>query len=542
LSCNDVAQINGTEQSSELVGDNTILGFDGNPVISISDADYYNGNSEYINKVIERLSSNGETIIEAMNTQLIGKANKAQEAETGTEAIIIGLSELRSTRTYKSNSIKKSYSLDDLSSEIRVVDNNGDVERFELVLEPHQGGNITGKSRSVSFNAASTWLALNPDHFYVTEDAEGNEIWPVSFPAVSIDNSERIIEVSLDRDGTLSWPSNVQSKSRTTIQSTHNNLVYLDNLAILEPCFQDYDVQPIEEICGDDTGGGGIGDSPNDYGPNPPDRFLSSEIETVPFLAIKTIRLDGTGDGSGSAELQMHVDPSYVTYDDNFRRGWQYTFDHKRGINNRPLWFNDFSFFSLFSQSFRLYTNISGTIRSSAESVFSGRNTRTFAADTRIYQTPDVNNENVDYNFTNMRTWSYYNFPAFGSSYGEGSQLNYFPIVPLNNTSRWRVLLMEDDKNYPYASGNGRSTLAHNVQTFNMGNGTYNNIYTKVDANNHSNGSSDDLMWHSGISNITEANVNARLGGDSQITAVSPGGFKYVLKKIFRTAEVRPAN
>ncbi|NBC67266.1 MAG: hypothetical protein GVY07_16615 [Bacteroidetes bacterium] len=542
MSCNDVAQINGTEQSSELVGDNTILGFDGNPVISISDADYYNGNSEYINKVIERLSSNGETIIEAMNTQLIGKANKAQEAETGTEAIIIGLSELRSTRTYKSNSIKKSYSLDDLSSEIRVVDNNGDVERFELVLEPHQGGNITGKSRSVSFNAASTWLALNPDHFYVTEDAEGNEIWPVSFPAVSIDNSERIIEVSLDRDGTLSWPSNVQSKSRTTIQSTHNNLVYLDNLAILEPCFQDYDVQPIEEICGDDTGGGGIGDSPNDYGPNPPDRFLSSEIETVPFLAIKTIRLDGTGDGSGSAELQMHVDPSYVTYDDNFRRGWQYTFDHKRGINNRPLWFNDFSFFSLFSQSFRLYTNISGTIRSSAESVFSGRNTRTFAADTRIYQTPDVNNENVDYNFTNMRTWSYYNFPAFGSSYGEGSQLNYFPIVPLNNTSRWRVLLMEDDKNYPYASGNGRSTLAHNVQTFNMGNGTYNNIYTKVDANNHSNGSSDDLMWHSGISNITEANVNARLGGDSQITAVSPGGFKYVLKKIFRTAEVRPAN
>lgn len=542
MSCNDVAQINGTEQNSELIGDNTVLGFDGNPVISISDVDYYNGNSEYINNVIERLSYNGEAIIEAMNTQLMGKTNKAQEAETGTKAIIIGLSELRSTRTYKSNSIKKSYSLDDLSSEIRVVDNNGDVERFELVLEPHQGGNITGKSKSVSFNAASTWLALNPDHFFVTEDAEGNEIWPVSFPAVSIDNPERKIEVSLDRDGTLSWPSNVQSKSRTTIQSTHNNLVYLDNLAILEPCFQDSDGQQLEEICGDDTGGGGIGDSSNDYGPNPPDRFLSSEIETVPFLAIKTIRLDGTGDGSGSAELQMHVDPSYVTYDDKFRRGWQYTFDHKRGINNRPLWFNDFSFFSLFSQSFRLYTNISGTIRSSAESVFSGRNTRTFAADTRIYQTPDVNYENVDYNFTNMRTWSYYNFPSFGSSYGEGSQMNYFPIVPLNNTSRWRVLLMEDDKKYPYASGNGRSTLAHNVQTFNMGNGTYNNTYTKVDANNHSNGSSDDLMWHSGISNITEANVDARLGGDSQITAVSPGGFKYVLKKIFRTAEVRPAN
>jgi hypothetical protein len=153
-----------------------------------------------------------------------------------------------------------------------------------------------------------------------------------------------------------------------------------------------------------------------------------------------------------------------------------------------------------------------------------------------------VNNENVDYHFTNMRTWSYIDYPILGSSYGEKPRLNYFPIVPLNNNSRWRVLLMEDDKKYPYASARRRSTLAHNVQTFNMGTGTYSIIYTRVDANSHSNGSSDDLMWHTGISNITEANVNARLGGNSEITAVSPGGFKYVLKKINRTAEVKPAN
>jgi hypothetical protein len=238
-----------------------------------------------------------------------------------------------------------------------VVYDDGYAERFELILEPHRGGRKIGSSTPVSFSTASTWLALNADRFYVQEDAEGNEIWPVTFPAVSIDNPGRKINITLDRDGTLTWPANVQSKSNAAHSGTDNQLIYLDNLAIQDPCPQDSEEQQFE-TCSD--GGSDNGNSKSSA------RFSASGIGTVTFLAIKTIRLDGTGDGSGAAELQMHVDPSYTTYNDKFRKEWQYTFDHKRGMNNRPLWFDDFSFFSLFGQGFRLFTDLSGTLLSLA--------------------------------------------------------------------------------------------------------------------------------------------------------------------------------
>lgn len=533
--CSDNAVL--TEQQPE----EQISKIDGKPIITISDADFYQAKSAYLDKVMNSLSENGQMVVEALDLQINNRAINLRE--TGSDAVIVDFSNIKSTNAYltsTANGSPTTNSLDDLSSHIRVVDRNGDVEEFELILQPHRGPNRSSLRSSATTNLSteSTWLALNPDHFYVQEDSEGNEIWPVTFPAVSMDDPDLEIEVTLDRDGTLTWPSKIQNNfsssapgSSTNIGSD-NQLMYVDNMAITEPCFQDYD----GGTCIDDGGGGGGGSTPT----NDPDRFVTSEIKTASFLALKTIRLDGTGDGSGAAELQMHVEP-YSSYSYKFNRQWNFVFDHKRGMTNRPLWFDDFSLRGIIINGYKLYNDLTGELRSSAESIFSDRNTRTFAADSRIYQTPDVNYENQDYNFTNMRSWSYLFLPTFQSGYTESSRLSYFPIVPLGSFS-WRVLLMEDDTKYPYASGNGRSTLAHNVWTFNMANGSYSNIYTKVDANNHSSGSSDDLMWHSGISNITEYNVNQRLGGDSEITTISPAGFKYVLKKIYRTAEFRPSN
>lgn len=523
-SCNDVVQLNETEESSPEISE-----IDGKPIITISDADYYQGQSTYINKVMDGLSENGRAIVEAMNTQLKDRTNKLQSTET--DAIIVGLSDLKSTTSYKSISTSSNNSLVDLSSHIRIIDDDGDIEEFELILQPHYGSYQISNSSPVALSADNTWLALGPDRFYVQEDAEGNEIWPVNFPAVSLDDPGREIVVTLDRDGKLTWPSGIQGKSNST--SSGNQMIYVDNLANLKSCSSGSDTQI--ESCGGGGGGGGSGTPRND-----PNRFVNSEIKTASFLALKTIRLDGTGDGDKGSELQMHVEP-YSSYNEKFKKNWNFVFDHKRGMTNRPLWFDDFSLRGIIVNGYRLYNDLSGELRSSATSVFSDRNTRTFAADSRIYETPDVNFENRDYNFTNMRSWSYLFLPTFESGYSEGSRLNYFPIVPLGNFA-WRVLLMEDDRKYPYQSGNGRTTLAHNVWTFNMSNGNYNNIYTKVSANSHSNGSSDDLMWHSGISHITQSTVDQRLRGRTEIRTLSPGGFKYVLKKIDRTAEFRPSN
>lgn len=147
----------------------------------------------------------------------------------------------------------------------------------------------------------------------------------------------------------------------------------------------------------------------------------------------------------------------------------------------------------------------------------------------------------ADYYQANMRTWSYLFFPTFESGYSEGSRLDYFPIVPLITFS-WRALLMENDAKYPYANMRRRDVLGHDVWTYNMADGGYDNIYTTVNGKRTTYGKSDDLMWHSGISNITEANVDSRLAGKSEITTTSPGGFKYILKKVYRTAELKPVN
>ncbi|MBN2731478.1 MAG: hypothetical protein JXR26_03510, partial [Balneolaceae bacterium] len=377
--CSDNTPLSQKEQSGQQISQ-----IDGKPIISISAADYYQADSDYIDKVINRLSHNGRAVVEAMNKQISLKANKLQNANS--DAIFVGLSELKSTSSYKNKSTNSSNSLEDLSSHIRVLSEDGWVEEFELILEPHRGASRFANTTSAKLSAGSTWLALNPDHFYVQEDAQGNEIWPVTFPAVSVDDPDREIEVTLDRDGTLTWPSGVQNKSNSV--SSENQMVYMDNMAVMDPCIDDGPGGGGTQIdpCGGGGGGTGGGSGGNIEHP-------AFQGINTPFLAIKTIRTDGTGDGSGGSELQMYVEPESYSGSTDFDRQWEYAFDIKYGEKGLPVTFGDGSFFEILGALLLFVTDNDLARSIEAGSIFEGYNSRTYGLDMRIYETPDVNSE-----------------------------------------------------------------------------------------------------------------------------------------------------
>lgn len=87
-----------------------------------------------------------------------------------------------------------------------------------------------------------------------------------------------------------------------------------------------------------------------------------------------------------------------------------------------------------------------------------------------------------------------------------------------------------------------RTVLGHDVWTFDMATGNYNNIYTEIESDWHDDGSSDDLMWHSGVRNINLDNAEEQQDSNGIIRTVSPDNFMWEFVIQYKTAPYYDSN
>lgn len=379
-------------------------------------------------KVVNHLSKSGTEIVQSFNKRIQGKARP-------TQTVLVGFKELKTTKSYLANKTSDAHNLlSDLSSQIKVINLDGTTENFGLLLT--KGYNP--KQANSTIDKQNTWIALDPARFYVKEDRNGEEIFPIIFPATSLDDPNIKVNVTLHQDGTLTWPTESTNDMAANITSsgTQEMLYVTPTPMIIQPCEEDGgpgNQFPCDDGGGGDTGGGDGGGQDD----NLPVEDI--QMPSFPFLAVKSIYTTHDGDPSGGWELQMYVDATDAVQSSMFERRWNYVFDRRYGQNGLLLAWGDGHWWQVFGGSLLIVTQfITGNYQGAASlefgSIFSGWNSRTIAVDGRVYEAPDVNYKNTTYNFTNMRTWelvpNYISGPA-SYHYEESAHSNYFPAVLL---------------------------------------------------------------------------------------------------------------
>lgn len=476
----------------------------------MSEREFYLAESDYLDFAIQKLAQNGATIVDALNNQMRVNASKSTDSNlySSIEFDMVDFKGLRNQARKEKSSA--SSDLEELSSHLRVVYDDGEKEEFELIVYPYyQKEDISGKHRGeVSFfDSQTTWLALDPDIFYLEEDESGNEIWPVTFPAVSLNDASVEIEVILAKNGKLRWPDEVQKEN--------NRLLYIGTLDILSP--DDYRTDYEEKY--------------EDYpGKSKNTNSSAAGVTGVDFLALRSLRLIDI-DNSSNAKIQLYLGRG-DNYNVKYHRNWTSVFDRRNGYYNRPLWYGLLSDLVFFAEK-RI---LGGHITRNVDGIFDGNMTRSFAIDRHVYETPDVQYPNTNYYFTNMRTWSFIVQGGVQPSYQEVIRQTGFPVAVLTN-NYWRFVLVHNKKKYAYTSARRKSTLENSVWTYNMQNGSYSTVTNKMDAASHRYGNSDRVLLNSGVRRITRNNVNTRLNGNSTFTAQNSGGHRYVFEKVNRNAE-----
>lgn len=233
------------------------------------------------------------------------------------------------------------------------------------------------------------------------------------------------------------------------------------------------------------------------------------------FELIPISPLNLSGDGDGAAELQMFVlnDKNY-TY--NMPQRYKYRLDVV--LRNDPVL------------------------------GFPYKHTRILGADACIgewiaYEVPDVNSEDVTYDFYIDRWKKVIDLYGDGTTV-EGFKVDYFPLFQLSTEpGPWRLVLVDDDKDYPDFNRRRDSEYAHDIWTFNMATGNWEEKYTGFTVESRRRYSSDDAIWESGVRNITIANVSNQenSNGDVIATKYYPGGyFSYTFS--LETQSLRPDN
>ncbi|MGM0586848.1 MAG: hypothetical protein ACQETE_00395 [Bacteroidota bacterium] len=70
-----------------------------------------------------------------------------------------------------------------------VVEENGTVENITLSITNHLAPGKYKAGGDAQLSEENVWIAYNVDKFYVTEDEDGNDIWPVTIPATNLADS-----------------------------------------------------------------------------------------------------------------------------------------------------------------------------------------------------------------------------------------------------------------------------------------------------------------------------------------------------------------
>ncbi len=134
---------------------------DGQPIIKINAADLYTTH-RFINYLDKLAANNGSAILSALK-QKSASLKKHQTASVGVENL---------------GSYTKG-SLPTISSELRIKDSDGEMEDFVMTVQPYNPNPTQESSKQVvegmAAEKANTYLALDPDFFYVHDNANGKE-------------------------------------------------------------------------------------------------------------------------------------------------------------------------------------------------------------------------------------------------------------------------------------------------------------------------------------------------------------------------------
>lgn len=162
-----------------------ISDIDGKQIINIRVADLYRNG--LLDQYRDKLAANhGRSIVRALNEQ-----TRLKSLQEGRSVLVKDLN------SYAKNTTSAP---EVGSSHIRITDPEGDIEDFVLTLRKYvdnpQKMVAKGLAGAHQISAETTYLALSPDRFYLEDDKYGNEQWPITFPAVSLDDPTDKIEVT----------------------------------------------------------------------------------------------------------------------------------------------------------------------------------------------------------------------------------------------------------------------------------------------------------------------------------------------------------
>jgi len=567
--CSDPSFNTGVETTPPLQQTSRI---DGKPIVTMDAAQFHSGEAEYLLKVRRALAENGEEIIRALQTK---RFSGAQTAAAGFSPIpVVDLYELSG---FSSGSGTQSGSLADLSGHLRVTNHEGDIEEYYLSITPHLSpitGNSPAKNRNTQQAATgeessdNAWIALDVDQFYVTEDENGEEIWPVTIPAQSLSDPEEIIEVTVHEDGDLEWPEEITNGTSTSNSKT------VSALAFPEMNYVTADEMEIQDSGDGGTGSSGGGSTSSSFFEEVDKTFDEFEAVEGAFLSLKSIRLHQPKEGSGQPEVLMNV--ALGDENKNIFKKWAHAFDRKKGAKGGkdPVFkrlaeslagadipgvsiavdaISDFVLQLAIGGEFLFQPHLfSDVILENAlnnTDLFDGKNQFTVGADMAIYEVPDINYAGVNYNFTNMKKYQYSALQNLLT--GQALEVrpsvvreletlyrdendDYFPLVPLHNNgpnAQWKFVLTESDKKYAKFSGKGISLFKGKIRkkdmwVYDMATGRYNFENVQLEAKGHLFGNSDDIYERSGVKNITARNASDRLTRGEIIAAKD--NFEYV--------------
>jgi len=456
--------------------DQEISKIDGNPIINLKETEFYHGN--FFNNLRDKLAKNeGSTIVRALNEL----NNKTKE-----------LSSLVPVKELSKYALNKEKTPEIGSTHFRVTDSDGESEDFVLSLRRYykNTAKVAHKSRS-QLKSSTTYLALSPDRFYLKDDENGLEQWPVTFPAISLDDPTDKIKVTFNADGLVSSSVSQNSKDKSILSSGELDLVFADATPVVQPSY----VLPCDPGCGS-GGSGTLRENDNTRGDDPrtPDMPGLYPPERTYFV-VHSIKLASEGDGDGAAELQMFVQKS-----DNY------------DVQNMPLKYR-----YRFDNAFRVDPTCNCSIPRN--------NTNIYGADRHVYEVPDINSSGIEYDF--VIRW----VSPIGTSDWYSHYVGFFPLIDLSShEGNWRLVMSDDDKDYQDFSRRRQTNFYPEIDTHNMSNGNYSLTNTGFTVESKTYGSSDDPRLGSGVRRITINNVQSQMVGGQVVAQTLVGGnqFKYV--------------
>ncbi|MGF1671061.1 MAG: hypothetical protein ACFCU6_11490, partial [Balneolaceae bacterium] len=403
---------------------------------------------------------------------------------------------------------------------------------------------------------------------YALEGPDGEEIWPVTIPAVSLDD-EKQVNIVVHKDGRLQWPQPDglfarMSATSSETESIDGDLFYMTSESFsTDPC-EDSTIILDPAGCGDDgSGSGGSSSSP----PAWTDEMPVFTVQHGTFLALKSVRLHERRETGGAAEVLMQTqeigdDPHHP---EPIKSEWMYAFDRKQGVFGKVGLLRKIKFRGIADAKFspkKLFERIFNNQNQNSP-VFDGKNTRNMAIDHTVYEVPDVNEAGITYHFTNMRRWKSpailqnnigQPFPTrenFGAiqTLQEIAPKDYLPLVelgdkPTGEALNFRLMMHEDDTNYQhYANADQSNGIAVKfIQMFDMQDGIYKGEYTAIRSKSVGFSSSDDTYGRSGVKNITQDFVEDRMqDGGGQIIA-QKDNFRYVFTTVTSRVFCEPDN